>query len=484
MLLRQTILYLPAQVVGPIFQFISVVAWTHFLAPESMGVFALVTATQELAYTATLFWFSLYTIRYYDPTGPDDARRQFLNSETAAMLAAALASVALVFALSAAVEADWTGGLFLAGIAYIATRAVVIQFSDRARTEHDTITYSVLQMVWPVLGLALGLLFVNLFGATAAAVLWGYAAAQTLSILIALLRLDVGWHPLRVDGGIVRKALRYGLPLLGGGIFVWVANNGLRFVVEHYEGTVAVGLVTVGWALGLRAANFASMLVTAAAFPLAVKRARESNMADGQHQLERNGVLLLVALLPAAVGLWLVAEPFVTLVVAEPFRAMTAAVLPMSIFAGAVRSLRIHFGEQVFLLRERPMIPLYNDIVDAVLSIAGGAVGLWYGGLPGSVTGVAIGSFVTLLLTLAMGWHYYRFMLPAVDTLKAVAATVVMALAVSSLTIAPSVASIALAAALGAAVYAAALVLLYPAAARAALHMARASRAHEPEATH
>ena len=54
MLLRQTLLYLPAQVLGPIFQLISAFAWTHFLAPGEMGVFALVSAAQELAFAAAL----------------------------------------------------------------------------------------------------------------------------------------------------------------------------------------------------------------------------------------------------------------------------------------------------------------------------------------------------------------------------------------------------------------------------------------------
>ncbi len=482
MLLRQTLLYLPAQVVGPIFQFISVVAWTHFLSPESMGVFALVTATQELAYTATLFWFTLYTMRYHDVAGPEDMRRQFLDTEMAVMLASALASIVLVFALRETIETQWSGMLTLAGIAYITTRAAVIQLGDRARTQHDTITYSVLQIVWPVVGLGLGLVLVKVLGASAAAVLWGYTAAQVLSILIAVTRLDIGWHPMRFGKEIIRHALRYGLPLLVGGLFIWLANNGLRFVVEHMEGTVAVGLVTVGWALGLRAAAFASMLVTAAAFPLALKRAREGDLADGQLQLERNGVLLLAALLPAAVGLWLVSAPFVTLVVAEPFREMTAAVLPMSILAGALRSFRIHFGEQVFLLHERPMVPLYNDFLDAILSLAGGAAGLVIGGLPGSVAGVAAASFISLVVTLGCGWHWFRFAVPAFDASKLMAATAVMAFIVSRLEIAPTALSIVLAASVGAIVYAVAVVLLFPHGLRAALVQLRGRGAAGTEA--
>ncbi len=100
-------------------------------------------------------------------------------------------------------------------------------------------------------------------------------------------------------------------------------------MVEHDAGAAAVGLLTVGWGLGLRATSFASMLTTAAAFPVAMKRAREDGMDAGQAQLERNGELLLLALAPIAVGLWAISEPLVTLVVSQDYREMTIAVLPL-----------------------------------------------------------------------------------------------------------------------------------------------------------
>ena len=92
MLFRQTLLYLPAQVLGPVFQFISIVAWTHFLIPTEMGLFALAAAMQELAYVATTVWFTLYTLRYHDPKGGDAARTRFLDTETLVLIGASLAT--------------------------------------------------------------------------------------------------------------------------------------------------------------------------------------------------------------------------------------------------------------------------------------------------------------------------------------------------------------------------------------------------------
>ena len=50
MLLRQTLLYLPAQLVGPFALFIAAVVWTHLLPPDAYGTLMLVMAIQELIF--------------------------------------------------------------------------------------------------------------------------------------------------------------------------------------------------------------------------------------------------------------------------------------------------------------------------------------------------------------------------------------------------------------------------------------------------
>ena len=75
----------------------------------------------------------------------------------------------------------------------------------------------------------------------------------------------------RSTAEIVEHALRYGIPLIIGGALGWVGLNASRFIVNEMSGVAAAGLFAVGYGLGQRAAAVAAMLVTAAAFPLAVK---------------------------------------------------------------------------------------------------------------------------------------------------------------------------------------------------------------------
>ena len=465
MLLRQTLLYLPAQVVGPILQFISVILWTYFLSPQEMGVFALVSAAQEFTYIGALFWFTLYTMRFYDKSAAPSARQTFLDTESGVLAVGSLATAIAVLTLPLFVDGTWNLALVTAALAYCLSRTIATHLTDRARTAADTFAYSVLQITWPLLGLALGWLFVKIFAPTASSVLWGYAAAQIIALAFAVVRLEIGLKPLALSSDMIRSALRYGLPLVFGGLFVWLANNGIRFVIEGHGGTAAVGLVTVGWGLGLRAAAFSAMLVTAAAFPLAVRRSREHGLAEGQAQLIENGVLLLAILAPAAAGLWAISTPLVERIVAAPFREMTAAVLPWAIIAGAARNMRIHFAEQVFLLREETMVPLGNDAVDGVLTLGAGAIGLSYFGLPGSIMGAAIGSIISLIVTLVCGAYWHKFTFPLAHFVKIAFATALMVMALSQLPILATTLSLTLAVALGATVYAIVLAALYPQAA-------------------
>jgi O-antigen/teichoic acid export membrane protein len=466
MLYRQTLLYLPAQVLGPVFTLISMVAWTHVLPPAEMGAFALLTAAQELLFLVTLSWFSLYTTRYYDSSAADSDRAAYLNTETAVLIACSAISILGVLLMPLVIDVAWSPFLMGLAIVYTIGRNLATHLSDRARTEQDAFSYTVLQAFWPVLGLPLGWLAVKAFGATAAMVLLGYTVAQTLGLIIAGKRLGFGLDPRQVSRSMLAAAVKYGLPLLIGGSLVWVANNGLRFVIDAFRGTEAVGLVTVGWGLGIRAAGFAGMMVAVAGFPLALRRMRDEGMASGEAQLVRNGVLLLATIAPATAGLWAISKPLIDLTIAAEYRELTTTVLPLALLAGAFRNYRQHFAQHIFLLHEKPEVPVYNDIWDAAGTMAGALIGLWAGGLLGAVAGAMIGAFIGLVATIARSWRDYGFGLPLVDLVRIGGATLAMMLAVAMFGPTASIASLTTSVMIGGIVYVAVLAVTYPSEAR------------------
>ncbi len=427
MLIRQTFLYLPAQILGPLFQFAAIIIWTYWLDPEGMGVFALVTATQELSYLVLMSWFSYYALRYFSAADTAGKKRAFYITENAV-----LAAASIIIALGALGYYAFTRGngvtpqFLLISALYIISRGLNVHYAERARADHKILAYSLLQIIGPVLGLGFGLVAVAVYEPSPASVFAGYALAQGAALAVALPLMGTALRFGLPGRDILKQALAYGLPLLAAGALVWAAMNGIRFVVQFERGAAAVGLLMVGLGLGQRGASFAAMFVTAAAFPLAVARAREEGEEGGLRQLRDSGALLSAVLLPTVGGIVVLNSHIVEVLVAPPFQAMTIAVLPFAIAAGALRNFRSHFTDQAYLLFERPGMIVVIDAVDAFFSLLFCWLGLIFGGLVGAVAGILAGAAIGVVLSLAMSVASYGLKLPFKHMARILLATLFM----------------------------------------------------------
>lgn len=63
MLIRHTLLYLPAQVLAPGLALVTVLAWAHLLPAREIGIATLVVALQEISYTLFYLWWSHFALR-------------------------------------------------------------------------------------------------------------------------------------------------------------------------------------------------------------------------------------------------------------------------------------------------------------------------------------------------------------------------------------------------------------------------------------
>ncbi len=467
MLLRQTIRYLPAQIVGPVAQVVATIVWTHWLAPAPYGLLTFLTAAQELAFMVSLSWWTHYTMRYLG--GLDvAARANFAQSETPIFVLSFGVQIAVMLFAFAVLGEPVAPRLAASAIAYVGTRSLLTHLCDRARTQSRIAVYTIGQVAGSIFGFALAYLAVVFVSATPDAVLAGFAGAQGLGVVMM-------WRALGVTGGgllprrsTLAAAVAYGAPLLVAGGFAWIAQNAIRLVVERGAGATALGLVAVGWGLGQRLAATIAMLVIAASFPLAVKSLQAGAREEGFRQLSLGGTLIMGLILPASIGLCLLAVPFANTFIAEPFRATTVAVLPFAVAAGALRNIRLHATDPVFLLIERPRVTTAIHIVDAACVFVGCLLGLSTDGLVGAVAGCLVGTALSVFVGFALARRLAGFAFPYRDGGKIALASAIMGLALAALPWSifaqHEVTRMAAEAAVGAVVYGAALALLFPAA--------------------
>jgi O-antigen/teichoic acid export membrane protein len=427
MLLRHTVLYLPAQVVGPLFQLIAVVVWTHLVDQHTLGIITLVTATHELLQIAFLTWWSQYALRFFGRyQARDDAQRFYRTENGVLLISLVVQSVAVVVILLLVIAPDADGGLLAITIAYVITRTLNLYIGERARVSHQIWIYTVQQIVGPSAGFFVGLLLIRLFGPSADFPLAGYAVAQLAAICIVLPKLDYGRWFWPIDRAIVNHALLYGIPIVIGGTFGWVGLNASRFIINDMLGIAAAGLFAVGYGLGQRAAAVAAMLVTAAAFPLAVKSMEQEGSKVAMRLLSDNSALLIAILAPSVVGIFMLRAEIVHLLIAAPFQQVTLAVLPLSILAGAIRNLRAHFGDQVFLLHSRTRLMVVVAAIDAVVTVVLSAVCIRYWGLVGAAGATVLAALAATAVSFAIGFSQFDLSLPVRHLARIALATLAM----------------------------------------------------------
>ncbi len=462
MLLRHTLLYLPAQIVGPLFQLIAMIVWTHVVDEHTLGVITLVTATHELLQIAFLAWWSQYALRFFGRYQDQGEALRFYRTENAVFpVSVVLQSIIVIAILLLVIAPDAKTGLLAVTVGYVITRTLNLYIGERARVRHQIWIYSIQQIVGPSVGFIVGLVLIKLVGQSAEWPLAGYALAQLAAAIIVLPKIGYGRSFWPLDREIVDHALHYGIPLIIGGALGWVGLNASRFIVNEMSGVAAAGLFAVGYGLGQRAAAVAAMLVTAAAFPLAVKSMEQSGSKVAMRQLADNSALLIAILAPSITGIFILRTEIVHLLIAAPFQQVTLAVLPLSALAGAIRSLRAHFVDQAFLLHNRTWLMIVVTAIDAAVTVVLTPFFIRYWGLVGVAGATVLAAIAAAIVSSAIGFSRLGLTLPFDHLVPIALATTAMAALLSNLPEASSLMVLAGHIAAGAALYIALLVLLY-----------------------
>lgn len=398
---RSTLLYIPAQVLGPALQLATVFLWAHVLSPQEMGTATLIVAAQEIFFATFFMWWSQFMLRYITDFTSNGTRSEFLSTEIFSILISSFAQSLFVVLLVPLYLGDKSVNFSLAiVVAFALSRSMISYLAERTRAERRILLYSVVQVGAPAAGLALGFLFLGRnVSSHVDSVLSGFSIAQAAISVLVICFLDFGRISARISMPLVIRAFRFGIPVMAASMLALIALNLPRFIVDQMAGIAAAGSFAVGYSLGLRAASFSVMLVTAGAYPLVVRRMIDHGPKAAFEQLSKNMILVAAAVMPVSVGIVVTTREIVDLFVGLQFRESTYAVLPITAVAGLFRFLRGHTTDQVFLVSGRPGYTTAIAVFDIFAAIASTYFGVKYFGTSGGAIGPLISGFFTLVLS-------------------------------------------------------------------------------------
>ena len=231
--------------------------FTAYLSPADYGVIALLAFIPFLA--RPIFSFGLDTavgIAYFER--PDDAHRSAVIWSALALLAASVALLLLTGLPGAAVisriilRTGDLAGLVALAVLSSAAQILVQPFMQRLQFQGRARLYVLLSAVSTLSGIGLAVLLVVGSGRGVRGWVEADLAGKALTLALFALPVVIAARP-RFDRAVARHLLRLGLPMVPSFAFVFVLQQGNKYILQLISGLAALGVYNVGFNLGMAA---------------------------------------------------------------------------------------------------------------------------------------------------------------------------------------------------------------------------------------
>lgn len=231
--------------------------FTAYLSPADYGVIALLAFIPFLA--RPVFSFGLDTavgIAYFER--PDDAHRSAVIWSAIALLAGSVALLLLTGLPGAGVISRVilrTGDLArLVALAVLSSAAQILvqPFMQRLQFQGRARLYVALSAVSTLSGIGLAVLLVVGSGRGVRGWVEADLAAKAITLGLFALPVILGARP-RFDREVARHLIRLGLPMVPSFAFVFVLQQGNKYILQLISGLAVLGVYNVGFNLGMAA---------------------------------------------------------------------------------------------------------------------------------------------------------------------------------------------------------------------------------------
>jgi len=366
-MIRKILGYLPSTVIPAVMSFMMLYVYTRLMDPAEYGQFSLVFTTTLFVLFSIFISVSVAVMRFLKEAEYAGRKAEFIAA-CMLFLAVPSALVALV-ALGLIFQGNAMGGLFCLGAALTIIRSVVSLTQTVRRAEDRIALFNWVECGQSVLSLALGALFMEIWGANATAAVSGLLLAAIISAVPSLrLLFEAGMHVGRVNRAELRKLLSFVAPLVVVDVTVSVLQLSDRFLLGALASASALGVYSVAFNLVDRPTQLLCNAITTATFPMAVDAMHRGTL-EGRSQMAKNGAALIALTLPACIGLWLTKGIVVQILVGPEFRAGAEVLVPIMCMSALVRGISTHFVDHAFQLASRPSMVLRVYLPAAIATV-------------------------------------------------------------------------------------------------------------------
>jgi len=323
-LAKHSVYYMLASGVPGLISFLSIAIYSRLLPPDEYGIFALVIANTMMVQSITYQWIKVSITRFL-PAYRETPRVLLDSILISYLIVCGLTGIVglSLFLLTSNVS---TRLLILVGTLLLWASTWFDLNLEAARASLQPARYAWMNMLRSASAILIGVTLV-LLGWGAYGLLCGHlvsaliASASSTRSLWSLKQLR--WH-----AEVIRKILRYGLPLTANFAVRYVITTSDRLLIGYFLGAAAAGLYAAGYDLGWRLLTLLFSSIELAVTPLVFQAFERYDRARAINFLAQVRTLTWAVSAPVAAALIAAPQPLVELTLGTRFRESALVVIP------------------------------------------------------------------------------------------------------------------------------------------------------------
>jgi O-antigen/teichoic acid export membrane protein len=360
MLIRQAGINLAANVMSALLGLLSVSIFTRLFSPNDYGTYLLGAGFAAVVSVFLVGWFRNLVLSGHARNDGTDVRGLVL---TGYLLCCLTAPVAYGAGLS--IGLDEVAALAAIALAVAVGLFELTQDLLRARLEAVVVMKATLVRAFAVLGFGVTVALLHPTGL-------GLLMAATLAALVAMLiqaRRAWGGTTITFDRARLAAVARQGLPLTLSLTLLAISGVTDRFMVANLVGAADAGKYVAALDLVRQTLMMPAISAAAAFFPMAVQiHANKGNAAVRAHFADCSE-LLLGMILPASLGLAVIAPHVANVILGADFRDLAAQTMPIIAIAVVFQIMTQQYLHASFLLSGRNAFYLINTAIIIVANV-------------------------------------------------------------------------------------------------------------------
>jgi O-antigen/teichoic acid export membrane protein len=317
-------IYSPSQFLPALTAFITTPILTRLFPPAEYGYWAMALSVSTFLVALAVSGLGSSVMRFYPAYKAKSSLNVFFAtigvSIGTVITVVAGVSFLTLFLLKTSLPSALVQLLPLVILIFVA-QSIFSVFMAAIRAQGRSGLYTSFQLIMNYGGLGVGLLLVAVLGLRVEGLLWGtfLTLVLTLPFLIFLATRGVGIHPRRFHLPDALQIWQYAWPLTLGNMAMWGLRVSDLFIIGSFRPEREVGLYSVSYNISAKSIELLVALFLLSVSPLVYSTWEGEGREATEKTLTMVTRVYLILSLPAAVGLSVLAFPFVALLTAPDY---------------------------------------------------------------------------------------------------------------------------------------------------------------------